>query len=98
MGRYLTSDDVHERFAVPLANLAAEFDALCKKWEEMQRSGAISRPDLLLNHVTPEAAIGTLRKFLREASGKLEDAVAGVYRYRKTQVRPKPRRPARKSG
>jgi len=86
MGQYLTSEDVRERFAGPLLELAADCKRLCDRWEETQKSRAIARPDLLLNDVTPTAALGTLRKFIREASGKLDDAVAGVYRYRNTRT------------
>ena len=88
MGRYLTPDDVRERFAQPLSTLAAEFTELCKRWEKAYKAGEIARPDLLLNEVLPAAGIGRLRKLLREASGKVDDAIAGVYRYRKTSARP----------
>jgi len=86
MGQYLTSGDVRERFAEPLFELAADCKRLCDRWEEAQKGREIARPDLLLNDVTPAAAMGTLRKFVREASGKLDDAVAGVYRYRTTRA------------
>ena len=85
MGQYLTSGDVRKRFAGPLLKLASDFSELCERWEEAYKSGDIVRPDLLLNEVTPEAAIATLRKFLRETSGKLDDAIGGVYRYRDTE-------------
>lgn len=96
MGQYLTSKDVRERFVAPLLELANDCKRLCERWEEAQKSRAIARPDLLLNDVTPTAALGTLRKLVREASGKLDDAVAGVYRYRTTQAQPSPKRKRRK--
>ena len=82
MGKYLTFDDLREQFAKPLARLAVDLDDLCDRWEEASKAKKITRQDLLLNEVTAESALGSLRRFHREASGKLEDAVAGVYRYR----------------
>jgi hypothetical protein len=97
VGHYLTANDVRERFAEPLAALAVEFGELCKRWEKAGQSGGIARADLLLNDVLPQVALGRLRKLLREASGKLDDALAGVYRYRKVEAkraaRRKPGRP-----
>ncbi|MGD0896989.1 MAG: hypothetical protein ABR915_04075 [Thermoguttaceae bacterium] len=87
MGHYLAANDVRERFAEPLSGLATGFADLCKRWERARRSGQIARSDLLLNDVLPQAALGQLRKLLREASGKLEDAIAGVYRYRKVEAK-----------
>ena len=91
MGQYLTSEDLRERFAGPLLELAADCKRLCDRWDEAQKGRDIARPDLLLNDVTPTAALGSLRKFIREASGKLDDAIAGVYRYRNTRA-PEPRK------
>jgi hypothetical protein len=97
MGQYLASDDVRKMFVDPLLALAAECKKLCDRWDQAEKKKAIARPDLLLNNVTPEAALGTLRKFVREANGKLDDAVAGVYRYRTTQhSQPRPLRRARR--
>jgi hypothetical protein len=87
VGQYLASSDVRKRFAEPLAELASEFEKLCRRWERTRKARKIARPDLLLNDSLPQAAIGTLRKLLREASGKLDDAIAGVYRYRRTETR-----------
>lgn len=96
MGQYLTSDEVRRRFTDPLSKLAADFAQLCKRWDKAHKAGEISRPDLLLNDVLPEMGLGRLRKLLREASGKLDDAAAGVYRYRKTESqRTPPRKPGR---
>jgi hypothetical protein len=78
----LTTSDVRKRFVEPLAELSGDFAALCEQWENAYETGQIARPDLLLNDVLPEAAIARLRKLFRETSGKLEDAIAGVYRYR----------------
>ena len=89
MGQYLTPEEVRKRFAGPLLGLASDFGSLCDRWEEAHDSQRISRRELLLNDVTPELALGTLRKLLREASGKLEDAIAGVYRYRDLEKRQK---------
>jgi hypothetical protein len=86
MGQYLTAEEVRERFAGPLLELAAECKRLCDRWDEAEQGELIARPDLLLNNVTSQAALGTLRKFFREASGKLDDAIAGVYRYRKSKA------------
>ena len=81
---------------MPLAELSGDFAALCKQWERAYAAGRIARPDLLLNDVLPEAAIARLRKLLRETSGKLEDAMAGVYRYRKVEAkRTRPRKSRR---
>jgi hypothetical protein len=97
VGHYLTANDVRERFAEPLSELATGFAELCKRWEKARQAGQIARGDLLLNDVLPLSALGQLRKLLREASGKLEDAMAGVYRYRKVEAkrsgRAKPGRP-----
>jgi hypothetical protein len=97
VGHYLTANDVRERFAEPLSELATGFAELGKRWEKARQSGQIARGDLLLNDVLPLSALGRLRKLLREASGKLEDAMAGVYRYRKVEAkrsgRGKPGRP-----
>ena len=96
MGHYLTSDEIRTRFVVPLAELSGDFAALCKQWEKAYAAGQIARPDLLLNDVLPEAAIARLRKLFRETAGKLEDAVAGVYRYRNVEAK-RTRRQAAKS-
>ena len=96
MGHYLTADDVRERFVRPLAELSGDFAKLCKRWESAYETGRIARPDLLLNDVLPDAAILRLRKLLREGSCKLEDAVAGVYRYRRVEAsRARRRKPPR---
>jgi len=87
MGQYLTHADLRERFAVPLQELATGFAELCEAWQRAYESREIVRPDLLLNDATPETAMSTLRRFLREASGKLQDAIAGVYRYRDAELR-----------
>ena len=83
----MVAKDVRERFAEPLSALAAGFADLCKRWEKACQSGQVARDDLLLNDVLSQAALGRLRKLLREASGKLEDAMAGVYRYRKVEAK-----------
>jgi hypothetical protein len=97
VGHYLTANDVRERFAQPLAEMTTGFAELCERWEKARKTGQISRGDLLLNDVLPLGGLGQLRKLLREASGKLEDAMAGVYRYRKVEAkragRVKARRP-----
>lgn len=90
MGQHMTARELQTRFAEPLQELAANCKQLCERWEKAQKNGDIARPDLLLNDVTPTAAMGTLRKFVREASGKLDDAIAGVYRYRNVAT-PKPK-------
>ena len=87
MGHYLTSDEMRTRFVVPLAELSGDFAAVSKQWEKAYAAGQIARPDLLLNDVLPEAAIARLRKLYRETAGKLEDAVAGVYRYRNVEAK-----------
>lgn len=87
MGQYLTSEAMRTQFAVPLRELARDFEHLCNRWKMADESGEIARPDILLNQASSEAAIHTLRKFLRETSGKLDDAIAGVYRYRDTERR-----------
>ena len=69
-------------FVQPLAQLTSDYTEFCKRWEKANETGTLPRPDLLLNDVLPEAGIGRLRKLLREAAGKLEDALGGVYRYR----------------
>jgi hypothetical protein len=96
VGHYLKANEVRERFAEPLSGLATGFAELCKRWEKARQSGQVARGDLLLNDVLPLAALGRLRKLLREASGKLEDAIAGVYRYRKVEAkRSRPAKPGR---
>jgi hypothetical protein len=72
---------------MPLAELSGDFAVLCKQWQQAYAAGRIARPDLLLNDVLPDAALARLRKLFRETSGKLEDATAGVYRYRKVEAR-----------
>ncbi len=86
MGHYLTAGDVRKRFVEPLAELSADFAEQCRQWEHAVRTKQIARPDLLLNDVLPEAAIARLRKFFRETSGKVADAIAGVYRYRNVEA------------
>jgi hypothetical protein len=61
------------------------------------RRGGANRADLLLNDVLPEAALARLQKFFRETSGKLSDAVAGIYRYRKIDATPSRRGRRRKT-
>ena len=96
MGHYLTADDLRERFVRPLAKLSGDFAKLCKRWDSAYESGRIARPDLLLNDVLPEAAMLRLGKLLRESACKLEDAVAGVYRYRRVEAsRTRRRKPPR---
>ncbi len=92
MGHYLTAGDVRKRFVEPLAQLSGDFAKLCQQWEDAEAKGQIARPDLLLNDVLPEAALARLRKLLRETSGKLEDALAGVYRYRNVEAKQSRRR------
>ena len=87
VGQYLNHKDVRERFAKPISDLSSDFDRLCRKWKKALDSDQIVRNDLLLNDVSATAALGTLRKFLREAAGKLDDAIAGVYRYRDAERR-----------
>ncbi len=92
MGHYLTAGDVRKRFVKPLAELSDQFGELCQQWKEAVRTGQIARRDLLLNDVLPEAAIVRLHKLRREISGKLEDAVAGVYRFRDVEAQRSRRR------
>jgi hypothetical protein len=87
VGQYLDHAEVRKRFAKPLSELSSDFDRLCKRWKKAFDSDQIVRDDLLLNDVSAAAALNTLRKFLREASGKLDDAIAGVYRYRDVERR-----------
>ncbi len=97
MGHYRTAAEVRKRFVAPLAELSADFAALCRRWEEADEAAQIARPDLLLNDVLPEAALARLQKFFRETSGKLSDAVAGIYRYRKIDATPSRRGRRRKT-
>ncbi len=85
MGEYLTADDVEKRFAKPLLQLAEDFGSLCKRWNDACASGKIAKPDLLLNEQMPESGLKLLRKLYREADNKLDDAIEGVYRYRKNE-------------
>jgi hypothetical protein len=88
---------VRKRFVEPLGALCDDFARICTRWDKAYRAGEIARPDLLLNDVLPEAAIARLRKLLRETSGKLEDAAAGVYRYRKVEAKQKVKRRPKKA-
>lgn len=87
MGEYLSADEVEERFAKPLQQLAKEFRSLCERWNDAYASGKIAKPDLLLNDQMPENGLKLLRKLYRETEHKLDDAVEGVYRYRKNESR-----------
>lgn len=82
MGHFLTANDVRTRFAEPLTELAQAFRETCEQWEQAYQAGSIAREDLFLNEATAELGLGTLRKLQRETAGKLEDATAGIYRYR----------------
>ncbi|MBN1910187.1 MAG: hypothetical protein JW818_10640 [Pirellulales bacterium] len=87
MGHYLTSENVRSQFAKPISSLAKDLIRLCDRWNRACAAGNLSRPDLLLNDVMPEKALDVLRRFEEEASIKLEDAVAGIYRYRDSERR-----------
>jgi hypothetical protein len=87
MGRSLTPGEFRARFVKPLSELANSFKKLCDDWERAHSSGSLRRADLLLNNATSEAGIVALRKLYRETTSKLEDAVAGSYRYRDAERR-----------
>lgn len=82
VGHFLTANDVRTRFAELLIELAQAFRETCEQWERAHQTGFIVREDLFLNEATAELGLGTLRKLQRETAGKLEDAIAGIYRYR----------------
>jgi len=82
MAEILTAIELKEQFTSPLFVLAAEFRKLDEEWAAAVKEGAIPRSELLLNTKMAIKALGTLRKFRREAAGKLQDAKDGVYRYR----------------
>jgi hypothetical protein len=92
VGQYLNPDDVRASFVEPLKNLWQDFHKACERWEQASRAGSIAREDLFLNDATAALSLGTLRKFQREINGKLEDAIAGVYRYREAERSRKVRR------
>lgn len=81
---------------MPLMQLAGDFAEVCKRWDRLHQSGELPRDDLVINDVMPETSLGRLRKLHREIEGKLEDAVAGVYRYRDAERRHAPRKRKRK--
>lgn len=85
MGHYLIPDDVRSQFVKPLIALTRDFQKTCDQWEQALRSGDLLREDLFLNEGTAKLSLGTLRKLQREIAGKLEDAIAGVYRYREAE-------------
>ena len=87
MGEFLTPDDIHARLAQPVAALAENLTRLCRRWAEAYQAGQISRPELLVNNVMPEKALGTLCRFHDEVCAKLESAIAGSYRYRDAERR-----------
>ena len=81
MGQYRISDDVRSSFAEPLSELALAFQETCDQWQRAYRAGHITQEELYLNTSTATRGLGALRKLHREISGKLEDAIAGVYQY-----------------
>jgi hypothetical protein len=87
MGQYLTAKQLRRDFSEPLFELAADFRLLCQRWDGAIRAGDVARPDLLLNDSTAAAGLASLRKLHEEASAKLDDAIAGVYRYRDSEHR-----------
>ncbi|MBR0238369.1 MAG: hypothetical protein IJQ39_09790 [Thermoguttaceae bacterium] len=82
MGKFRTSQDVHKMVLTPLAELTAQLSKLCDTWEEAYEQNRIARPDILINETMALTALATLNKYVRDLAGKLEDAQAGVYRYR----------------
>lgn len=82
MGKFRTSKDVHKLVLTPLTELTAQLSKLCDSWDEAYEQNEIARPDILINETMALTALATLNKYVRDLSGKLEDARAGVYRYR----------------
>ncbi|MBR5161509.1 MAG: hypothetical protein IKW80_07750 [Thermoguttaceae bacterium] len=82
MGKFRTSKDVHRLVLTPLAELTAQLSKLCDSWDEAFEQNEIARPDILINETMALTALATLNKYVRDLAGKLEDARAGVYRYR----------------
>ena len=97
MGQYLTALQFRQDFCEPLFELAADFSQLCQRWDGAVRAGDIARPDLLLNGSTAADGLASLRKLHEEASAKLGDAIAGVYRYRDSERRRKKNGGSKKS-
>jgi hypothetical protein len=85
VGHYLTPGDVRARFVEPLNDIAKDFQKTYDRWMQASRNDAIAREDLYLNDVTAEMSLAALRKLQREIAGKLDDAIAGIYRYRETE-------------
>lgn len=82
MGRFRTSKEVRRLILTPLTEMAANVSTLCDSWDESVESGKLVRPDLLINESMALSALATLRKYVRDLSGKLQTAEEGVYRYR----------------
>lgn len=93
MGQYLTSERVRARYAKPLTVLSKDFVRLCDRWKKAHDSGRLPRPDLLLNDTMPGKALALLRRLHDEAAAKLDEAMAGVYRYRDTERRVNRKKP-----
>ena len=82
MGKFRTSNEVRKMVLTPLTELTAQLSKLCDSWDEAFEQNEIARPDILINETMALTALATLNKYVRDLSGKLEDARAGVYRYR----------------
>ena len=82
MGIFRTSKEVRDTVLNPLSELVAELEQLCSDWDSAKKRKQIKRPDLYVNETMALKAIATLQKYVRELNGKLEDAEAGIYRYR----------------
>lgn len=82
MGKFRKNKEVRKTVLEPLAEVLAELEEICSSWEEARKHRKIKRPDLYVNEGMAIKAIAILQKYNRELSGKLEDAMAGIYRYR----------------
>lgn len=82
MGTFRTAKEVRQTVLEPLTELVAELEQICSDWTDAKKRRKLVRPDLYVNETSALKAIATLQKYARELSGKVEDAKAGIYRYR----------------
>ena len=85
----LTTKRLYEELTEPLSLLVVDVTRTAQRFEDAIQSGQIERPYLEVNLKRARTAIALLQSVYRkEIHGKLEDAFAGTYRWRK-QLAPK---------
>ena len=82
MGTFRTSSEIRKMFVTPMSEMIAEMMRLCDDWDSAVERGDIAVPDMLLNDTMAHNSLGTIKKFIRELQGKIDDSKLGVYRHR----------------